>query len=112
MVKIAKEGNVWKLWEFFVDAETLQWFGDCELLTGEGDSLVWSGLNSMRILASGELFLTRPAGRALSQGCSWLDYGGPGLRGASYTIFSPISETPTWPSTANSHCENNNVDRK
>ena len=86
VVKIVKEGNVWKLKEFLEDAEELLWFGlgDGEMLTGEGDTMVRSGLTSMRILASGELLLIR---KSLIPG---LDYGGPDFRGASYTLYSPI----------------------
>ena len=93
VVKIVREGNEWRLWEFLVEeAEDLLWFGG-ELLAGEGegdlvvkenDHMVRSQLNSMRILATGELLLIR---KSLVPG---LEFGGPDFRGVSYTFYSPI----------------------
>ena len=77
VVKVAKMGKAWKLLDFWMDSETL-------LLTGEGDSIIRSGLDSMRILPSGQLLLIR---KMLLPG---LTYGGPDFKGASYSLYSPI----------------------
>ena len=72
VVKIVKVGSTWQLVDFWGDEEYL-------LLTGEGDSVVRSGLTSMRILMSGELLLTRK---------SFIP--GSDFKGATYTLYSPI----------------------
>ena len=77
VVKVTKEGNSWKLLDFCADSETL-------LLTGEGDSVIRSGLASMRILPSGQLLLIR---KMLVPG---LAYGGPDFKGVSYSLYSRI----------------------
>ena len=93
MVKIVSSGNGWRLWDFLVEeVEDPLWFRfEGELLAGEGDIVVKendhkvrSQLNSMRILATGELLLIR---KSLVPG---LEFGGPDFRGASYTLYSPI----------------------
>ena len=83
MVKLVKEEKTWQLSEFWMDPETLQFGGDF-LLNGEGDSVVRRGMTSMRILATGQLLLTR---KSVNSG---LEYGGPDFRGASYTLYSHI----------------------
>ena len=80
VVKIVKQGNVWKLLGLWEDDETLLFSG----LAGEDNRVVRRGVNSMRILDTGELLLTR---KCLVPG---LDYGGPDFKGASYTLYSPI----------------------
>ena len=80
VVKIVQQENVWQLAGLREDDTTLLFSG----LAGEDDRVVRRGVNSMRILATGELLLTR---KCLVPG---LDYGVPNFRGASYTLYSPI----------------------
>ena len=76
LVKVSKEGERWRLHDFA---------GAC-VLVGEGDSIVKMGgtLESMKMLASGQLLLTRKCHIPGS------DNGGQDYRGASFTLYSPI----------------------
>ena len=76
LVKVSKEGKRWRLHDFA---------GAC-VLGGEGDSIVkmFGTLDSMKMLASGQLLLTRKCH------IPGLDNGGHDYRGASFTLYSPI----------------------